>query len=87
MNFPVLSGNIPINSSYDAAIGELVCYARGCTFYNDFKSRSLILIKKLKNNLYISKKLKRILLKFCNSHHFFILKYASKILDHYKDWM
>ena len=87
VNFPVLSGNIPINSSYGVAIGEWVRYARGCTFYNDFKSRSLILIKKLKNNLYISKKLKKFWFKFCKSHHFLILKYGSKILNHYKDWM
>ena len=87
VNFPVLSGNIPINSSYGVAIGEWVRYARGCTFYNDFKSRSLILIKKLKNNLYISKKLKKFWFKFCKSHHFLILKYGSKILNHYKDWI
>ena len=55
VNFPVLSGNIPINSSYGVAIGEWVRYARGCTFYNDFKSRSLILIKKLKKNYTFSK--------------------------------
>ena len=87
VNFPVLSGNIPINSSYGVAIGEWVRYARGCTFYNDFKSRSLILIKKLKNNLYILKRLKHFWFKFCKSHHFLILKYGSKILNHYKDRM
>ena len=85
VNFPVLSGNIPINSSYGVAIGEWVRYARGCTFYNDFKTRSLILIKNLKKKLYIFQKLKKFWFKFCKSHHFLILKYGSKILNHYKD--
>ena len=87
VNFPVLSGNIPINSSYGVAIGEWVRYARGCTYYNDFKQKSLILISKLKKNFYKLKKLKKFWVKFCLSHHFLILKYGSQILYHYKDWI
>ena len=87
VNFPVLSGNIPINSSYGVAIGEWVRYARACTYYDDFKERSLILFKKLKNNFYTLKKLTKTWGTFCNSHQFLILKYGSQILDHYKDWI
>ena len=87
VNFPVLTGNIPINSSYGVAIGEWVRYARGCTYYNDFKKKSIILFSKLKKNFYTLKKLKRFWVKFCLSHHFLILKYGSKILNHQKDWI
>merc|ERR1712083_1261145 len=47
VNFPVLTGNIPINSSYGVAIGEWVRYARGCTYYNDIKKKSIIVFSKL----------------------------------------
>ncbi len=36
VNFPILSGNIPLTSSYGVFIGELVRYARACTYFKDF---------------------------------------------------
>ena len=51
VNFPVISGNIPINSSYGVAIGEWVRYARGCMYYNNFKEKSLTLISRLKKKI------------------------------------
>jgi len=86
VNFPVLTGNIPQSSSYGVAIGEWVRYARGCTFYTDFKARSLILFNKLKNNFFKLKKLIKYWKKFYISHHFLLLKYGSQVLEHYKDW-
>ena len=38
ISFPILSGNIPLNSSYGVAVGEWVRYARACTLYKHFNS-------------------------------------------------
>ena len=48
VNFPTLTGNIPIKSSYGVFICETVRYARACTYFADFKTRVLILVKKLR---------------------------------------
>ncbi len=55
VNFPHLSGNIPNKSAYGTFICELVRYTRGCTFLSDFASRTLLLVKKLKNQRFTSK--------------------------------
>ena len=47
VNYPNLTRNIPIKSSYGLFIGEAVRYARACTYLEDFKSRMLILVDKL----------------------------------------
>ena len=41
-----------IKSSYGAFICEAVLYARGCTYFEDFKARILILVKKLKTQFF-----------------------------------
>ena len=86
ISFPILSGNIPLSSSYGVVIGEWVRYARACTLYKHFKERSILLIRKLKKQFYTQEKLRRTWTKFCNSHLMLILKYASQILNHHKDW-
>ena len=85
-SFPILSGNIPLKSSYGVVIGEWVRYARACTNYDDFKERSLLLITKLLKQCYTIKSLKKSWVKFCNPHIFLLLKFGSKILNHHKDW-
>ena len=87
INFPVLSGNIPLNGSYGSFIGELVRYARACTYVDDFKTRTLSFVTKLLKQFYTKKRLTRTWRKFCDSHIFLILKYGSQILDLYKEWM
>ena len=42
VNFPNLSGNIPL-SYYGVFAGEAVRYARACSHLEDFKSRALTL--------------------------------------------
>ena len=86
VNFPVPSGNIPKNSSYGVFIGELVRYARGCTYFKHFRDRTLLLIEKLQKQFYTLKSLKKTWVKFCNSHILLIQKYGSRILDFYKEW-
>ena len=87
INFPVLSGNIPLSGSYGSFIGELVRYARACTYFDDFKTRTLSFVTKLLKQFYTKKRLTRTWRKFCDSHIFLILKYGSQILDLYKEWM
>ena len=45
VNFPNLSGNIPSRASYGVFIGELVRYARACSFLEDFQERTKIYLK------------------------------------------
>lgn len=86
VNFPTLTGNIPIKSSYGVFIGEAVRYARASTYYEDFKTRINILVNKLMKQFYTSKLLKVTWLKFVDSHLLLILKYNSDVLTLYKGW-
>ena len=86
VNFPILSGNIRFNSSYGVFIGELVRYARACTYFTHFRDRTLLLVTKILKQFYTKKRLTRTFFKFCNSHIFLIQKYGSQVLDLYKEW-
>ena len=86
VNFPILSGNIPFNSSYGVFIGELVRYARACTYFTHFKNRTIFLVTKLLKQFYTKRRLTRTFFKFCNSHIFLIQKYGSQVLNLYKEW-
>ncbi len=86
VNFPTLTGNIPIKSTYGVFICETVRYARACTHFKDFKTRTLILIKKLKSQFFRDKLLKKTYLKFCDTHLLLVQKYGSIVLDLHKLW-
>ena len=86
VNFPTLTGNIPIKSSYEVFVCELVRYARVCTYYADFKERVHILVKKLLKQYYTLKGLKKTWLKFCSTHFLLIQKYGKQVLTTYKMW-
>ena len=86
VNFPNLSGNIPNKSAYRTFICELVRYARGCTFLSDFASRTLLLVKKLKNQGFTTKRLQLSYRKFCASHLILIQKFDISVLDIHKEW-
>jgi hypothetical protein len=86
INFPTLTGNIPLKSSYGVFICEAVRYARACTHFSDFKARISILIKKLKTQFFLDKLLKKTYLKFCDSHILLVQKYGPIVLDLYKVW-
>ena len=83
VNFPTLTGNIPIKSSYGVFIGELVRYARACTHLFDFRARTLILVRKLRKQFFSNRLLKRTWIKFCDSHILSIQKYGPNVLDLY----
>jgi hypothetical protein len=86
VNFPTLTGNIPIKSSYGVFICEAVRYARACTYFTDFKARVLILVKKLRTQFFLDKLLKKTYLKFCNSHILLVQKYGRAVLDLHAFW-
>jgi len=87
VNFPTLSGNIPQKSSYGVFIGELVRYARACTHLFDFRTRTLILVRKLKKQFFSDRLLKKAWTKFCNSHILTIQKYGPNVLDLCNNWL
>ena len=61
VNFPTLTGNIPKKSSYGVFIGEVVRYARACSYFEDFKLRTLALVSKLRKPRFHSTTSKEIL--------------------------
>jgi hypothetical protein len=81
VNFPTLTGNIPLKSSYGVFTCELVRYARACTHLEDFKNRTMLLVKKLKKQYFTNTLLKKTWLNFCNSHFLLVQKYGPSILD------
>jgi hypothetical protein len=83
VNFPFLSGNIPQKSSYGVFIGELVRYARACTYLIDFRKKLHLLVTKLRRQFFTDRLLKRTFMKFCESHHLLIQKYGPTVLDSY----
>ena len=87
VNFPTLTGNIPQKSSYGVFIGEVVRYARACSYFEDFKLRTLSLVSKLRKQGFIPRLLKRSWLRFCDSHLLLVQKYGPQVLFLYKDWM
>ncbi len=87
VNFPTLTGNIPLKSSYGVFVCELVRYARACTYIEDFKLRTMALVNKLIKQGFIAKCLKRTFINFCDSHILLVQKYGPRILSLYKLWM
>ena len=86
VNFPNLSGNIPLKSSYGVFICEAVRYARACTYFKDFASRMSLLVAKLKKQYFSETLLKKTYLKFCDSHVLLIQKYGSLVLELHRFW-
>ena len=84
INYPTLTGNIPLKSSYGVFTCELVRYARACTYLEDFKTRMLILVNKLKKQFFKKPLLSKTYLKFCYSHILLVQKYGPTILDLHK---
>ena len=46
VNFPTLTGNIPIKSSYGVFTCEMVRYACACTHIAGFEEKTLVLVRK-----------------------------------------
>jgi hypothetical protein len=81
VNFPTLSGNIPLKSSYGVFVGELVRYARAGAHLEDFERRTFPLMTKLMKQGFSAKKLKTTFSKFVDSHILLVQKYGPRILS------
>jgi hypothetical protein len=86
VNFPTLTGNIPKKSSYGVFTCELVRYARACTYYEDFKLRTLPLVAKLRKQFFKPKLLTRTWINFCDSHILLIQKYGPSVMSLCEEW-
>ena len=81
VNFPNLSGNIPVSHSYSVFLSQLVRYARGCLYFEDFKKRtSCLIIKLLKQNFQLCK-LEKIYKKFCSRYKHLLHRYGKAVFD------
>ena len=87
VNFPTLTGNIPQKISYGVFTCELVRYARACSYYEDFESRALSLVTKLKKQGFSCRLLKATFIKFVNTHILLVQKYGCQVVSLYKKWM
>ena len=82
VNFPDLSGNIPTNQSYSIFISQLVRYARCCKKFNDFQTRTSLLVQRLLKQHFRWLKLCRTFNKFSTKYSFLLKKY---LLPHVYD--
>ena len=67
VNFPDLSGNIPIAASYGVFIAQALRYARACRKYSDFLSRTRTLMNQLVRQHFLMKTLNRKLVTWYNT--------------------
>ena len=79
VNFPTLTGNNPHKSSYGVFTGEVVRYARACSYLPDFEERTLLLVRKLKKQGFTQRLLKITRLQFCDVHILLLQKYGTGV--------
>ena len=86
VNFPFLDGNIPKQIANGVFIGELVRYARACTYLKNFANRTRSLVTKLKAQFFTDSTLQRSWSKFCDNHILLIHKYGKHVLNLHEMW-
>ena len=80
-NFPNLSGNIPTSHSYSVFLSQLVRYARGCLYFEDFQKRtSSLIIKLLKQNFRLHR-LEKVYKKFCSRYKHLLHRYGLAVFN------
>ena len=78
VNFPYLTGNIPNKQSYGVFVSQLVRYARCCQDFEDFRSRTSVLIDRLVHQHFTINLLKRTFEKFAESYYELLAKYGVR---------
>ena len=76
VNFPFLTGNIPNKQSYGVFVSQLVRYARCCQDFEDFRSRTSVLIDRLVHQHFTINLLKRTSEKFAEPYYELLAKYG-----------
>ena len=79
VNFPYLTGNIPTKQSYGVFVSQLVRYARCCQDFEDFQSRTLILVDRLVHQHFTINLLKKTFEKFAESYYELLSKYGVHV--------
>ena len=79
VNFPDLTGNIPMKQSYGVFVLQLTRYARCCQDFADFRTRTLILVKRLVTQHFNVDLLRRTFQKFAESYHELLVKYSVRL--------
>ena len=79
VNFPFLSSNISSGPSYGVHISKLVRYARGCSYYDDFRYHYKCLVDRLLSQGYITLRLEKSFKKFYGRYQDLIEKYQRSI--------
>ena len=75
VNYPYIDSCIPKKSALGVYMSQLIRYARICSKFVDFKLKAVSLIKKLKNQGYYDRDLRRLSLKFFRERKEMIDKY------------
>ena len=68
VNYPFLDSNIPNRPAYGVYVSRLVCFARACSDVSDFETRHNMLVKKLLDQGYVIKQLRKRFTKFMTDH-------------------
>ena len=79
VNFPFLDGDVPRSPSYGVYISQLICFARVCSYVDDFNNRNLFLTAKLLNQCYRYNKIQKAFSKFYRRHSELIPKYSDPV--------
>lgn len=81
VNFPNLSGNIPMGHSYSVFLSQLVRYARDCFYFEDFHKRTNSLIVKLLQQHFRLHRLEKVYKKFCSRYKHLLRRYGRAVFD------
>jgi len=81
VNFPNLSGNIPTSHSYSVFLSQLVRYARGCFYFEDFQMRTSSLIVRLLKQNFRLHRLEKVYKKFCSRYKHLLHRYGKAVFD------
>ena len=75
VNFPFVDGDVPRSPSYVVYLSQLICFARVCSYVDDFNSRNFFLTAKLLKQDYRYYRIRKAFSKFYDRHSELIVKY------------
>ena len=81
VNFPYLDSCIPRKPALGIFLSQLIRYARICSGFQDFSHRSLILSKRLQNQGYQRKELRKLLIRFFHERGSLLEKYNQRDIN------
>ena len=79
VNFPHLDGDVPRTTSYGTYISQIIRFAWGCSKFEDFNERNLLLTGKLLQQGYRFHKLRKTFSKFYYRNSELVLKYDKSL--------